>query len=154
MAIKGTPKSFLKKFKFRVEIDQVGSAEFEKCGKLEAELAKVERWQGGSLIARKTPGRLTVSDVDLERGKTKDKDLYNWFKSVVNPATNAGLVDGEYERTVDIVALDRDNTPMARWRCYEAWPYKYSPYEGDNTADEDAMEVVGLCMSYWEEIDP
>jgi phage tail-like protein len=152
MAIKGTPKKFIKKLKFRVIIDKLGSADFEKCSKLEAEIAKVERWQGGALVATKTPGRMTVSDIDLERGASKDRELLDWFESVVKAATNGGLVDGEYERTADIVALDRDNSELARWRCYESWPCKYSAADFDNTADEDAIEAVTLTMKYWERI--
>ena len=42
MAIIGNPRSFHKKFKFIVEIDDVGHAGFQKCSELSVEVANVE----------------------------------------------------------------------------------------------------------------
>ena len=41
-SIAGIPRSFHKRFKFIVEIDGFGSAAFQKCSELSAELGKVE----------------------------------------------------------------------------------------------------------------
>jgi phage tail-like protein len=58
MPIIGTPRTFHKKFKFVVEIDQFQSAGFQKCSELSVEVANIEYHEGGSLIPNKSPGRL------------------------------------------------------------------------------------------------
>jgi len=78
MAVIGNPRSFHKKFKFVCEIDDVGHAGFQKCSELSVEVANVQYFEGGSLIPNKSPGRLTFSDVTLERGATQDRDLFDW----------------------------------------------------------------------------
>ena len=82
MTVIGNPRSFHKKFKFIVEIDDVGHAGFQKCSELSVEVANVQYFEGGSLIPNKSPGRLTFSDVTLERGATEDRDLFDWFQDV------------------------------------------------------------------------
>jgi hypothetical protein len=44
MAVIGTPRSFHKKFKFVVEIDDVAYAGFQKCSELSVEVAKIEHY--------------------------------------------------------------------------------------------------------------
>ena len=82
MAVIGNPRSFHKKFKFIVEIDDIGHAGFQKCSELSVEVANVQYFEGGSLIPNKSPGRLTFADVTLERGATQDRDLFDWFQDV------------------------------------------------------------------------
>ena len=59
MAVIGNPRSFHKKFKFIVEIDDIGHAGFQKCSELSVEVANVQYFEGGSLIPNKSPGRPT-----------------------------------------------------------------------------------------------
>ncbi len=142
MAVIGQPRSFHKKFKFIVEIDSVQHSGFQKCSELSVEVAKVEYSEGGSLIPDKSPGRLTFSDITLERGATSDPDLYNWFKSVADAAANSGLVDPSYKRNLDIIQQDRDGSTLRRWRLTGAWPTKFVAGEWDNEADENVIEMV------------
>ena len=53
MPIVGNPRSFHKKFKFIVEVDQVAHAGFQKCSELSVEIANVQYYEGGSLIPTK-----------------------------------------------------------------------------------------------------
>ena len=140
----GTSRSYHKKFKFLVEVDGFGDSAWEKCSGIEAEVAKVEQWQGGALIPNKSPGRVTISDVTLDRGCTDDEDCYNWFVQVVDVVANAGLVDDKYKRNVDVVQQDRDNKTLRRWRMTNAWPIKFKGGEWDNTSDENTMESLTL----------
>jgi len=57
MTVIGNPRSFHKKFKFIVEIDDVGHAGFQKCSELSVEVANVQYFEGGSLIPNKTLNR-------------------------------------------------------------------------------------------------
>src|SRR5574339_424212 len=108
MPVIGNPRTFHKKFKFIVEIDQIASAGFQKCSELSVEVANVQYFEGGSLIPNKSPGRLTFTDVTLERGATQDRDLFTWFEDVASTSSGLGLTGIGYKRNLDIVQQDRD----------------------------------------------
>jgi len=146
MTILGKPTAFQHKYRFVVEIDDFARAAFTKCSALEAEIAKVETWEGGSLTAIKEPGRVTFSDVTLERGATTDENCYSWFKEVVAAYKNTGRVSPEFQRNVDIVQQDRDGTEVRRWTLEEAWPVKFTAGEWDNEADEAVIEMLTLTF--------
>jgi phage tail-like protein len=156
MPVIGTPRSFHKKFKFVIEIDAIestvtgGGTGFQKCSELSVEVAKVEYSEGGALIPDKSPGRLTYTDVTLERGSTQSREMYDWFNSVANAASNSGLLDASYKRTMDIVQQDRDGSTLRRWRLYNAWPMKFSAGDWDNEADENLIESVTLTYDFFE----
>jgi phage tail-like protein len=155
MAIIGNPRTFQKKFSFVVEIEGVAHAGFQKMSALEAEVARVEQWEGGTLIPDKSPGRVTVSDVTLERGvATNDGDLYVWFLDVVNMSAGVGNAGGTgfgfatpfYKRQVDLVQYDRTGLLLRRWTLNNAWPNKFVAGEWDNEADENVIEMVTLSF--------
>jgi len=150
MAIVGQPRSHHKKWKFVVEIDGVAYAGFQKCSELSAEVAKVEYSEGGSLTPTKSPGRVSFSDVTLERGASKDRDLYDWFNEVVRVSTGLGAVDPRYTRNLDIVQQDRDGKTLRRWSIAGAWPTKFVAGEWDNESDEVVIESVTLTYDYFE----
>jgi len=121
MPIIGTPRTFHKAFAFLVEADDLASAGFRKCSELCVEVANIEYYEGGSLIPNKSPGRLKFADVTLERGATKDHDLFDWMQTVADAAANAGLVEPKFKRNVDIVQQDRDGSTLRRWSIAGAW---------------------------------
>jgi phage tail-like protein len=156
MSITGQVKSFDKKFKFQVEIDGFASAGFQKCSELSVEIAKVEQWEGGAIVPNKSPGRLTFADVTLERGATRDRDMWIWLSTVAQMALAGvgslavGLPDPAYKRHLDIVQYDRDKTVLKRWSLFSAWPVKFVAGEWDNTADENVIESVTLTFDFFE----
>jgi phage tail-like protein len=150
MAVIGQPRSYHKKFAFVVEIDSFTYSGFNKCSELSSEIAKVEHWEGGSLIPNKSPGRVTFTDVTLERGATSDLDCYNWYKDVVNVAANSGLVDPEYKRNADITQRDRDGNTLRRWRVTNAWPTKFIAGDWDNDSDEAVIESLTLTYDFFD----
>lgn len=148
----GSPRTFHKKFKFIVEIDGVQSAKFQKCSELSAEIAKIEYFEGGALIANKSPGRVTIADITLERGATEDGDLYNWFKQTVDLTSQLGLKEDDIKRNFDIVQIDRDGEELRRFTCYGAWPTKFIAGDWDNDADENTIEKVTLSIDSWDKV--
>jgi len=149
MPIIGTPRTFHKKFKFVVEIDQFQSAGFQKCSELSVEVANIEYHEGGSLIPSKSPGRLKFADVTLQRGATKDQDLFDWMSEVADAAANAGLVEPKFKRNVDLVQQDRDGSTLRRWSLSGAWPIKFVAGAWDNEADENVIESVTLTYDFF-----
>jgi phage tail-like protein len=152
MPIIGTPRNYFKKFKFIVEIGGVSFAGFQKAGPLEAEVAVVEQHEGGVIIPDKSPGRVKVSNITLERGATTDFDLFNWFQQVANIAANGGLVTPQYKRTFDLVQQERDNTTLRRWRARGAWPIKFKAGDWDNSSDENVVEMVELAIDWFDPV--
>ena len=150
MAVIGTPRSFHKRFKFIVEIDDVASAGFQKCSELSVEVANVQYFEGGTLIPNKSPGRLTFADVTLERGATSDKNLFDWLTQVADASANAGLNEPEFKRNLDIIQQDRDGSTLRRWSLTGAWPVKFVAGEWDNEADENVIESVTLTYDFFE----
>jgi phage tail-like protein len=150
MPIIGNPRSFHHKLKFVVEIDLFGSAAFQKCSELSVEAANIQYFEGGSLIPNKSPGRLTFTDVTLERGATQDVDMFNWFQDVGVASSSRGLVDPFYKRSVDIVQRDLDDAELRRWNLVRAWPVKFVAGDWDNDADEVVIESVTLTYDWFE----
>jgi len=153
----GKARSFHKKFKFIVSIDgfadtvpNENATGFQKCSELSYEIAKVEYFEGGALIPDKSPGRVTYSDVTLERGATRTQEMYDWATQVVNASAQSGLVDPQYKRNVDIIQQDRDGTELRRWTLYNAWPVKFTAGEWDNDADENNIEMLTLTYDSFE----
>jgi phage tail-like protein len=149
MQITGTPRSFFHRYAFNAEIPGIGSAAFSSVGEISVEAAIVSHSEGGALVPYKAPGRLTFSDVQLERGATRDRDLYDWFLEVANAAAGRGLVNFRYKRSVDIVQLDRDGSTLRRWTLFNAWPSKFVAGEWDNDSDEVLIESVTLTYDYF-----
>ncbi len=149
MAIVGTPRSFFKKHAYIVEIDGVQSASFAKASELSVEVASILQYEGGRLIPHKSPGRLTFSDITLERGATLDRDLFKWFNDVANVASGLGLPDNAYKRNLDIVQQDRDGSTLRRWSIFGAWPVKFVAGDWDSSADEAQIESVTLTIDYF-----
>ena len=150
MAILGQPRSFHSRWRFRIGIDSFGWAGFAKCSELSAELGKSEHYEGGASIPYKSPGRLSFSDVTLERGATQDKDLFRWFSDVVSVASGLGLPDPRYKRNLAIVQMDRDGSTLRRWTLYRAFPIKFVAGEWDNGSDEAVIESITLTYDYFQ----
>lgn len=154
MAVKGTPRSFDKKFAFIVEIEGIKVAKFTTCSELSFELAKVEQFEGGALTANKSPGRMVFTDITLERGVAYgDYDLYDWALLTANASKNAGLEDDEYKRPVDIIQLSRMGVPRRRYVLDGAWITKFVASAGwDNNADENVLESITLTYDVFNRI--
>jgi len=150
MPVIGNPRTFAKKFKFLCEIDGIAHAGFQKCSEISVEVAKVEYFEGGSLIPNKSPGRLTFADVTLERGATQDRDLFDWLQDVAITSSGLGLVDPYYKRNLDVVQQDRDGLTLRRWSLSRAWPVKFVAGEWDNESDENVIEQVTLAYDFFE----
>ena len=150
MSVVGKPRSYYKQFAFTIEIPGIQFTGFQKCGEIKGEVATIEQWEGGALAAEKSPGRYKAADVTLERGATKDKDLWKWWKQVSNIAANQGAVDDTYKRTLDVVQRDRDGTELCRWTLHDAWPNAFVAGQWDNTADANVMESVTLVYKYFD----
>lgn len=129
-------------FLFRIEVEGVGSAEFQDAGPFEAEFGDIEYNQGNSPIALPIPGKIKYSDVTLSRGMTSDMDLYNLFSKVFDVEAGIGQVDPNFRFNFDAVQLRPDGTEAMRWRSFFCYIKKYTGPQFDATSEAVTMEQV------------
>jgi phage tail-like protein len=142
----GTPRVFHKKFKFLYEIDDLQYFGFQKCSELSAEIAKIEYWEGGAIIANKDLGRVTVPDLTISRAACADFDLWTWFKQCANMVSQTGQVTPTYKRSGDVLQQDRDGSELRRWTTVGLAPIKFVAGDWDNDADENVIESVTMML--------
>ena len=150
MPIVGRALTFNKKFLFQVRIDGFVSAAFSKCSELKASIAEVTYWEGGSMTPNKSLGRATFADITLERGAAgTDLDAYAWFATTLNAPANVGLKDVAAKRHLDIVQLDRDDSPIGNWTVINAFIKEFTASDWDNTSDDVAIEKLTLGYDFF-----
>jgi phage tail-like protein len=150
MPVIGTPRSFHKRFKFKVQIEGFGEAAFSTCSEIKSTAAVVEYREGGRLISHKSPGLLTFDNVTLEEGATSSRAMYDWFRSVADAAASTGLIDNNYKRPVDVLQLDRDNSVLKRWRLFGAWPTVFQAGAWDATSNETVIQSIEMAYDHFE----
>jgi phage tail-like protein len=126
-----------KAFNFRVEIDGL-AASFSHVSGLESEVEAIDYREGGEEArVRKLPGLRKYSNIVLERGITKDLELWNWHKQVL---------DGDVQRrNGSIVLLDDQGHDQVRWNFVNSWPCKYIGPTLDAKSNEVAIEALELA---------
>ncbi|HUV39685.1 MAG TPA: phage tail protein, partial [Planctomycetota bacterium] len=73
---------------FRVSAGPFDSIAFMKCSAIRVEAETVTHRAGGTLLANKMPGLVSVPPVTLDRGMVaQDNRLYRWFKRLTNVAS-------------------------------------------------------------------
>ena len=110
----GARRDPFKNYSFLVEIDGDQSAAFKSVSGLAAQAEVFEFYEASNLSSpHKMPGRVHYPNVTLTRGVTTSKDLWDWWKTVL---------DGSVQRrTVAIILLDDSRTPVLRWVLHRAW---------------------------------
>jgi phage tail-like protein len=134
-------------YNFVVEIDGIAAAAFEECSGLGASVDVIEYREGGDKrnVARKIPGRAHFSNLTLKRGITTNKDLWQWFKDILN-----GVVD---RRNVSVVLLDSQQQPVVRWALTNAFPAKWEGPLLKGKGTEVAIETLELAHEGLEWVD-
>jgi phage tail-like protein len=141
------------KYAFKVLIPGLTSIDFATCSEISGEIGEATYWQGGSIIAIKEPGRLTHPDVTLERGSSRDQELYQWFNQIANGAANRGMLNTPaFKRPVHIWQNGRDGSPVEQVNLYAAFLKTYSIGDWNNDADEFRVEKIVIAYQYFERI--
>ena len=83
-----------KSFNFIVEIDNIARAAFSEVSGLESETAVIEYRSGQDFVTRKLPGLTRYANIVLRHGLTKDRELWDWRKNIVegNPDRRNGSI--------------------------------------------------------------
>jgi phage tail-like protein len=126
-------------FNFRVEIDGIAGASFSEVTIPDASIDVVEYREGGDRVSssRKLPGQSRFGNVVLRRGVTRELDLYQWFRAVLN---------GELQRRDVLIILESaEREPVGTWRVLRAWPCRYESPTFDAQASDVAIETLELA---------
>jgi len=145
----GKAKTLLQKWKFKVLIDDL-EADFSKAGPLEVEIETLEYHPGGAMIPVKQPGKASFPPITLELGATRERNLFDWLKEVVNVAADVGGDDNSFKRNLTIQELDRANNVVHSWRVYGAFPTKFTPGDWDGSSGEFTIRSVELTYDYYD----
>lgn len=158
-ALQGQHRQLFGKFKFLVDINGFTSAAFQSASGLKYNVAKIEYYEGASLIAFKEPGRVTFDDLALERGVSYDLDFYNWLKDVVDLIKYAGIpkslgrgggtLSPKFKRQLICKQLERDNETVVEYEVTNAFPTELSSGDFDNNSDEVTIEMTTLTYDYY-----
>jgi phage tail-like protein len=127
-----------KNFPFRVEIEGLVSAGFTEVSGLSAEAEVIEYREGADMTStRKLPGLIKYPNVKLKRGITGSRELFDWWKTVVN-----GKVQ---RRSIVITLLDDDRTEVLRWALHEAWIARIEFGDLEAEGNDVAIESIELA---------
>jgi phage tail-like protein len=124
-------------YNFLVEIDGMASASFLSVQGIESITEVIEYRNGNEdALPRRLPGLHKCTDITLRRGLTDNRDLWNWYLTVL---------EGRTERRAGvIVVLDQARRPVLRLSFREAWPCRWSLSGMDALAKETIIEEVEL----------
>lgn len=126
-------------FNFKLEIQGITQAGFTDCSGFSASNDPIEYREGGHVSsARKLPGMTKYSNITLKWGLTDSRELYDWFRDVVN-----GKID---RRNGSIIVRDLDGTEKARWDFFDAWPTKFDHPDFSAKSNEVAIETLELVV--------
>jgi phage tail-like protein len=126
-------------FNFLVEIDGITQAGFSDCSGFGASNGPIEYREGGELkTVRKLPGLTKYTNITLKWGLTDSKDLYNWFRDVVN---------GKIQRkNGSIIVLDLEGQEKARWTFFNGWPTKFDHPDLSAKGTDVAIETLEIAI--------
>ncbi len=126
-------------FNFLVEIDGITQAGFSDCSGFGASTDPIEYREGGETkTVRKLPGLTKYTNITLKWGLTDSKDLYNWYRDVVN---------GKIQRkNGSIIVLDLEGQEKARWNFFNGWPTKFDHPDFTAKGNDVAIETLEIAI--------
>lgn len=127
------------RFKYKVEIKDVGQAGFSEVTGFDASIDVVEYREGNMTPPTpiKLPGLRKYSNVTLKWGVTASKIVYDWM----SPSFEKDIARKE----VSLTLLNENGEDVATWQIVNAWPVKYTAPEFNATSSEVAIEQLELA---------
>jgi phage tail-like protein len=150
VAIIGAERVFYDKHRFSVEIPGFDYVGFAKCSELKATAALRKHYEGGGPLPHKGVGRFDTENITLERGATRDLDLYTWFDTVASLTSGTGMSEPHFKRNISLAQLSRTGATLMRWHIYGAFPIEFVAGEWDAASDEVVITKVVLALDRFE----
>ncbi|HWI14503.1 MAG TPA: phage tail protein [Burkholderiales bacterium] len=131
----------LRGYNFEVSVERTTVAGFRECSGLTFTIDPVEYRNGDekNLHVRKLTGlRNFKQNIGLRRGFTRDKQLYLWYKNLLN-----GIED---RRNGAIVLMDEQHKPVLRWEFENGWIAKWEGPMLNATSNDVVIENLEICV--------
>lgn len=152
MAITGTHRELYGRFKFVVNIGGVDSAGFQECSEVAINIEAMEYYEGGVLVPFKEPGLGKVDNVTLQRGMSKDRDLYDWVLDVLDVMSKVpggtSAPPPTYFRNMNIHQRTRDGQAAIDFPLYWAFPVKWTGGPWNNAESGVTMEQLEVAYHH------
>jgi len=131
-------------YNFRLEIDSTSVAAFSECSGLTFDTDIVEYREGNEkrLSVRKLTGLRKFSSISLKRGYTDSKDLWTWYKDILN-----GTVQ---RRNGAIVLQDELHKDVLRWEWTDGWITKYEGPTFNAHSNDVTLEHIEIAVEHVE----
>lgn len=113
----------LANYTFHIEVDGRTIAQFTEVSGLSSEIQVIEHQEGGkggTRVYKKLPGSKKSGDITLKRGKTDNKELWQWHKKAYD-----GKID-EARSNFSVVLFDYARGEIDRYDFMNGWPSKIS----------------------------
>jgi phage tail-like protein len=125
-------------FNFVVEIGSM-RAGFSEVGGLTTETDVIEYREGNTEnTVKKLPGLKKFTNINLKRGFTTNRELYEWRKKVMQ---------GKTERMNGTITLRNEAGDKALvWQFFQAFPTKWSGPAMNAKNNEVAIEEMEICV--------
>lgn len=118
---------------FRLEIDGLKATAFSECTGLSSNVEVIEYREGGDVgSARILPGVRKFSNLRLKCGITKDRELWDWYKTALDGAVK--------RRNGSVVLMDEAGNDVVRWNFRQGWPCKIEGPALNASSSEVAIE--------------
>ena len=126
-------------YNFRIELDNTSVAAFREASGLSQNTDPVDYREGTDawLSVRKLPGLRKYSNITLKRGITENKDLWNWYKNILN-----GVKD---RRNGAVILQDEQHNDVLRWNFENGFICKYEGPTLNATSNDVAIESIEIC---------
>ena len=127
-------------FNFEIQIGRTAVGGFRECSGLSFTTDPVEYREGTDvpLHARKLTGLRKFANVTLKRGFTRSKELWTWYKNVLNGK--------EDRRNGAIILQDEKHNAVMRWNFENAWITKWEGPGLNATSNDVAIESIELAV--------
>jgi len=137
----GSREDPIRNYLWEIQLGGIPAGQFAQCSGLEVQVDPISYWEGGDLVERLVPGRVTHARVRLQKGITQASSsaLWSWMKSVVSTPP-------VQRQTVMLRLLDTNGvSAKMNWVLYEAWPcaFRVEPLDaGSSTWAVHSMDIA------------
>jgi phage tail-like protein len=125
---------------FGIEIDGLNIAQFQQVQGVSSTISVIETRENrpdGKQVIRKLPGNSSSGDITLRRGRSADRQLWDWFVQA-----RSGDIQGA-RRNGSIVLFDYQGGEVARFNFTNGW---LSKLDISNLSSADNTPVIEECV--------
>jgi phage tail-like protein len=132
-------KDHTRAISFYLEFDNVQQGLFQSVtgGKIDIEVVEyVASGVKGEWLKAKQPGKISYSNIVLQRGHGDDMKLYNWIQDIVDGKIASSRKNGS------VTGYDDQGNEVYKVNFERAWPKRYKGLDFDAKTNEVKVEEV------------